>query len=213
MAHQSSRQMRILHAVRLLGFADSLAIADRAESSRHEVAAWLQEAESSGWVQQSGFADLYGWSLTTVGKQENERQLAAERALADPQQRIADVYAAFVPLNARLLQAVTDWQLKPTPQDAFASNDHTDRAWDTRILEELTDLSASLAPLNSQLSQVLARFDGYSMRFDVALQKAKGGVNDYVDKTNVDSCHRVWFELHEDLIATLGIDRGTAPGA
>jgi hypothetical protein len=27
--------------------------------------------------------------------------------------------------------------------------------------------------------------------------------------TGVDSCHRVWFELHEDLVATLGIDRAT----
>jgi len=31
-----------------------------------------------------------------------------------------------------------------------------------------------------------------------------------VDHTDVDSCHRVWFELHEDLIATLGIDRRSA---
>ncbi|MEK8226978.1 hypothetical protein NKG05_14185 [Oerskovia sp. M15] len=31
----------------------------------------------------------------------------------------------------------------------------------------------------------------------------------WVDRTDVDSCHRVWFELHEDLVATLGIDRGT----
>ncbi|WP_245966848.1 hypothetical protein [Sphaerisporangium album] len=27
----------------------------------------------------------------------------------------------------------------------------------------------------------------------------------------VDSCHRVWFELHEDLIATLGLDRHAHP--
>jgi hypothetical protein len=33
-----------------------------------------------------------------------------------------------------------------------------------------------------------------------------------VDRTDVDSCHRVWFELHEDLVATLGIDRRTSSG-
>jgi hypothetical protein len=33
-----------------------------------------------------------------------------------------------------------------------------------------------------------------------------------VDRTDVDSCHRVWFELHEDLVATLGIDHRTSSG-
>jgi hypothetical protein len=27
----------------------------------------------------------------------------------------------------------------------------------------------------------------------------------------VDSCHTVWMELHEDLMATLGIQRGAEP--
>lgn len=40
---------------------------------------------------------------------------------------------------------------------------------------------------------------------------AEAGERAFVDRTDVDSCHRVWFELHEDLIATLGIDRGAEP--
>ena len=35
------------------------------------------------------------------------------------------------------------------------------------------------------------------------------GEHDWVDRTDIDSCHRVWFELHEDLIATLGLSRHT----
>jgi hypothetical protein len=27
----------------------------------------------------------------------------------------------------------------------------------------------------------------------------------------IDSYHSVWFELHEDLLATLGIERGSEP--
>ena len=30
----------------------------------------------------------------------------------------------------------------------------------------------------------------------------------WVTRPRVDSCHTVWMELHEDLLATLGIDRG-----
>ncbi|WP_459547562.1 hypothetical protein [Nocardia sp. X0981] len=42
---------------------------------------------------------------------------------------------------------------------------------------------------------------------DQALRRARGGEHDWMDRTDVDSRHRVWFELHEDLLATLGIDR------
>lgn len=34
-----------------------------------------------------------------------------------------------------------------------------------------------------------------------------GGERGWVDRTDVDSCHRVRFELHEDLVATLGLQR------
>ena len=34
------------------------------------------------------------------------------------------------------------------------------------------------------------------------------GQNAWVDGVGVDSCHTVWMQLHEDLLATLGLDRG-----
>lgn len=207
--YQSAPHLLILHAVRLLGFAESRAIAQRAGVSHDEALSWLQMADRQGWIQYQGFADLNGWSLTDTGKEENERQLAVEREHVDTANILGEVYSAFVPLNARLLRAVTDWQLRPTGQDGFAPNDHTDSDWDARILDELAVLSTALAPLTTRLSELMTRFGDYSARFDAALAKANNGLNDYVDKTNVDSCHRVWFELHEDLIASLGIDRGT----
>jgi hypothetical protein len=51
------------------------------------------------------------------------------------------------------------------------------------------------------LVAVLPRFQGYDARFSAAL--ARGDV----DRSDVDSCHRVWFELHEDLLATLNLRR------
>lgn len=125
----------------------------------------------------------------------------------------AGVYREFLSLNARLLRACTDGQLKPTAEDRFAPNDHTDPLWDQRILTELAALSDALAPLIDRLSTVLARFGGYDTRFELALQRARSGQWDWVDTTNIDSCHRVWFQLHEDLVATLGIDRGTENAA
>ena len=81
-------------------------------------------------MQHAAFADLGGWSLTERGRAENERQLAAELARVGGAEEVRDVYRDFLPLNARLLRACTDWQLRPTADDRLAANDHSDPAWD-----------------------------------------------------------------------------------
>lgn len=213
MIQQSDPELLILHAVRLLGFASLATIAEHAGTSYELTGKVICEADSAGWLQHFEFADLKGWSLTETGKAENQRQLATEREEADPDGRIMAIYREFLPLNGRLLRAVTDWQLKPAPNNRLATNDHTDRAWDRRILSELGSLNAALAPLDQRLAEVLTRFAGYAARFDTALGKARNGHHHWVDQNEVDSCHRVWFQLHEDLIATLGINRGAEPPA
>lgn len=199
----------MLHAVRVLGFADVDAIATRAGVGREDIIKVLRHAERHGRVRHDAFADLEGWSLTEDGRVENQRMLAHERADADADGVIGGVYRDFVPLNSRLLGACTDWQLRPTAGDSLASNDHADPAWDARVLDELAALSTGLAPLVARLAGVLTRFAGYDTRFDAALRRARTRRIEWVDRTDVDSCHRVWFRLHEDLVATLGVERGT----
>ncbi|WP_163541854.1 transcriptional regulator [Occultella kanbiaonis] len=208
MARISEPRLLVLHAVRLLGFGDTPAVADRAGTDPGETATLLSEAAGRGWLQRSSFADVGGWWLTEDGKRENERALARERESADPDGIIAATHREFLPLNASLQRACTDWQLKPTAAGRLAPNDHTDAGWDARILDELTTIGAALAPLDERLAGVLVRFGGYHARFDAALDRARAGQGEWVDGTDVDSCHRVWFQLHEDLIATLGLDRG-----
>lgn len=200
-------RMPVLHAVRLLGFADTASIAIRARRTLAEAADALTDAESRGWVEHSRFADLRGWSLTEAGRAEDEGMLAAERRRADPGGEVDDVYEAFLPLNARLLRACTNWQVRPVPGDAFAANDHTDPGWDELVLGELGAVGIGLGPLVRRLTAVLPRFAGYEDRFELALRRARAGERGWVDRSDVDSCHRVWFELHEDMVATLGIDR------
>lgn len=210
MSHTSEPELLILHAVRLLGFADDPAIAARAGSSIGATMSVLSEAERAGWVQHLEFLDVTGWSLTDFGRWENERQLSVERGMADPGNTIGAVHHEFLPLNARMLQATTDWQLRPNSDDRFATNDHTDEAWDARVLDEFARLGTELAPLVERLTGVLERFDGTVTRYRSALARGREGQNQWIDRTDVDSCHLVWFQLHEDLIATLGIDRGAA---
>ena len=51
-------------------------------------------------------------------------------------------------------------------------------------------------------------FEGYAVRYRFALGRVDRGEREWVDGVGRDSCHTVWMQLHEDLIATLGIDRG-----
>ncbi|MGW4641021.1 transcriptional regulator [Sphaerisporangium sp. NPDC004334] len=211
MTRDSAPDLLVLHSVRVTGFADTPVIARRYGLDPAETEETLRDAEAYGWVQHTAFAGTAGWSLTERGKAENERRLAAELAHAGGAEEVREVYRAFLPLNALLLQACTDWQLRPTAGDRLAANDHSDHAWDARVLRELGDIGRALTPLAYRLSRVLVRFQGYDERFTAALERARAGDGAWVDHTDVDSCHRVWFELHEDLIATLGLDRHAAP--
>lgn len=211
MTRDSSLDLLTLHAVRVLGFADTPAVARRFDLEPAEADEALEDARARGWATHSAFADLSGWALTDAGRAENERQLAAELAAAGGEAEVHAVLREFLPLNARLLRACTDWQMRPTPTDRLAVNDHTDPAWDADVLAELEATARGLAPLVRRLEGVLIRFRGYDTRFRSALRRAEAGQHGWVDRTDLDSCHRVWFELHEDLLATLGLDRHPPP--
>jgi hypothetical protein len=60
----------------------------------------------------------------------------------------------------------------------------------------------------SRLSATLTRFSGYSERFAGALTQVERGRLAWLDEPAIASCHTVWFQLHEDLLATLGLERG-----
>lgn len=211
MSQDSPRNLLALHAVRIIGFGDPATITRRFGLDCADVNELLLDAPAHGWTSYSTFDGTGGWSLTERGRAENERQLAGELARTGRAEEVRDAYSEFLPLNAVLLRACTDWQLKPVPGDRLAPNDHTDPTWDSCVLDALVRIEEALAPLNDRLANLLTRFSGYSARFSTALTRARAGEHAWVDRTDIDSCHRVWFELHEDLIATLGIDRHTQP--
>ena len=208
----SSPELLVLHSVRILGFADTVAVARRCGVDIAQAEEILLDAQASGWIQRSEFADIRGWSLTESGRTVNEHQLREELETTGHTGVVRDVYRSFVPLNERLLRACTDWQLRPADTNRLTVNDHSDPVWDRRILDELVSIGSSLNPLVDRLKSALARFAGYDTRFGAASTLACAGEHGRVDGSDVDSCHKIWFELHEDLIATLGIDRRSEPG-
>ncbi len=209
----SNPQLLTLHALRLQGYAPTARIAARFTLDETLVAEALLDFQASGWVTHSEFAGRGGWSLTELGRQANQRQLMAELAQRSPEvtTAVTEVHREFLPLNERFQEAVTRWQIRPLPGDPLASNDHTDHRWDDRVIDNLATLGRRLTPLCERLVHALPRFNGYDQRYHAALTRVQHGKYRWVDAIEDDSCHRVWFELHEDLLATLGIERGQEP--
>ena len=100
---------------------------------------------------------------------------------------------------------MTAWQLKSdgTP------NDHGDADYDRAVLQRLADLHARVGPLLQRLPQLSPRLTAYDDRLARAAARIAAGDVRYVARLIADSYHTVWFELHEDLLCTLGIERAT----
>ncbi len=198
----------VLHGPRVLGFAPTRRIADRFGLDPGDVEDHLLDFGARGWVGSAAFAGASGWFLTEEGRAEDERRMAAELERTGARPVVSDAHARFLPLNARFARVCTDWQLRPTRTEPMAANDHTDWRWDERVLRALGTLGRELTQLTDPLAGCLQRLDGYGARYAAALAQVDRGQRRYVDSPEVDSCHTVWIQLHEDLLSTLGIPRG-----
>lgn len=211
MTFRSDPEDLALHGVRVLGFTPAGRIATRFGLEREQVEETLLDAEAYGWATRTTFADTGGWSLTDAGRAEDDRRLAAELDRSGARDAVTRAHADFVPLNTRFTAACTDWQVRPTRLDPMAANDHTDWPWDERVLRTLASIATRLEELDARLTAHLARFGGYAAAYASALRRVDAGDRRWVDAPDRDSCHLVWIQLHEDLLTTLGLDRG--PGA
>ncbi len=209
MTYRSAAEDLALHGVRVLGFPTSARIAARYGLDPHATGESLLDYEARGWVRQLSFAGISGWSMTDAGRLENQRRLAAELDQAEARDTAIAVHTEFLPLNARLGRACTDWQIRPTAGDPMAFNDHSDWRWDDRVLRELAGLEKSFSGLCGRLVAGLRRFEAYSGCFSAALAQARAGQSAWVDAADRDSVHLIWIQFHEDLLATLGLSRGT----
>ena len=197
--------MRVVHALRLKGFADAPALASAAGvSDEHAVVDALDRARREGWVTRREGA-FEGWALTPAGRARDRQAIDAELAATGARAAIEDGYRRFLALNGELLQVCTDWQLKGC--DPTVLNDHADAAYDAAVIERLRAVDRAVQPVCTDLGEALERFAPYGPRLREALRHVEEGDHDWFAKSGIDSYHAVWFELHEDLLVTLGLER------
>lgn len=195
----SAPDLLVLHGVRVLGAPPPADVARLFGLGPAIVEEHLLDVEASGWARRYDWYGSVTWSLTERGKAENERQLAAELDAAGGRNVVAAAHQSFLPLNRRHGAACTRWQL----------NTHRDERVDAAVLRELGSISHELDRVCARLTGVLGRFGVHGPRYHAALQKVFDGDHAWLDAPDRPSCHLVWISLHEDLLASLGIERGT----
>jgi hypothetical protein len=199
----------LLHTLRCIGFASADRIAATSGIGPEETNVRLASLADQGLVSLTP-GPFGGWSLTDEGRTTEEHILKEELDSAGARERVHQAYESFLRLNPDLLQVSTDWQMVRTG-DTHVVNDHRDLEYDASVLDRLVKINVSAQHVCADLAASLPRFGPYQARLTQALGRALAGDNEFV-ADGFDSYHSVWFQLHEDLLTTLGISRDEERG-
>jgi len=201
----SPPRLLVLHGLRLRGVASAEELAEHVGVPADVAACELEALEAAGLVV-ARRGRFPGFALTPEGRAEHERLLADELDAHGLRARVESAYGEFLGLNGQLLSICTQWQLRPGGADVVP-NDHADADHDQAVVGALVALDERSRPVLASLEEVLDRFALHRRRLGYALDRVVAGDHDWFTKPMFPSYHSCWFELHEDLLATLGRER------
>ena len=195
----------ILHLLRVKGQASEEALAAHTGLGRPVIEMQLALLADERLVGRRDGTQA-AWSLTDDGRVAHAERCSAQLTGAGRRESIAEANQLFLPVNDGLLAACTAWQLRPVGGRDIP-NDHTDGRYDAAVIARLHDLHGAARPICGRLAATLARYGGYWDRLTTALRRVDAGECEWFTSPRLDSYHTAWFELHEDLLVTLGIPR------
>lgn len=182
-----SSRIDVLQYLAMHGLAETDELAEQTDDE--DVEATLESLAADGWLEEDGF-----WYLSPSGE-EHLNELCRDRFTESQLESIESIFDEFEVLDGRFKELSEEWQ---TSSDADGD----------AILEELASLHDDLIDLFSGLDdEVKAVYERYLGDLDAALAHLEDGERDYFTGTDVRSYHNVWFELHDDLLRTLGRER------
>ena len=191
-------------ALLIKGYGDGAGLAPALGCTPDAATALIQELERSGHVERGAGS----FRLSGTGREAAAALIDSDRAAWGPD-AAESALDAFLALDARMKQVVTDWQMRG-PETL---NDHTDAAYDAAVLSRLAELHADVEAWLAALVVRLPRLARYGTRLGAAAEAARAGNGKFVASPRVDSYHSAWFELHEDLIRLAGRTRESEAAA
>jgi predicted transcriptional regulator len=201
--HNDATRDALLIALRVKGAADSTQLQTATHGKEDECERALASLIEEGLIAKNKTQQKY--ILTNAGKQAVSSQVEKERHIIG-QVQLEQLYDRFMILDVEFKRLAGAWQVcLPGPPPVF--NDHSDPRYDERIIKNLVRLHHRLRALIESLVERCPRYSAYSARFADSLNRLSDGAVDYFTNPRVDSYHNIWFELHEDLLCTLGRQR------
>lgn len=207
MGHPSDPGLCVLHALRLKWVADPEGVATATGLRVDTVTAELDAAHRDGLTECRVGGRVPGWRLTDEGKQVHRKRLESELEESGRREAVHAAYQGFLARNQDLLSLCTAWQMRPGTNGEPVLNDHGDAAYDASVIARLDKVHDGIQPVLADLAAELDRFVPYAPRLATAHTNVHRGQPDWLTRPLMDSYHTVWFELHEDLLVTLGIER------
>jgi hypothetical protein len=205
MPPSSDPRLLVLHGLQLKGNAPATVLADTVDLPVADVERELRALAADGLVVERTSPPA-GWGLTPAGRETVSRMVAAEVDAAGVRPAVTDAYHRFHALNAAVLDACSRWQVRDVAGTPML-NDHGDPGYDTAVVADLARLQRRADPVVDDLAGTLGRYRAYGPRLRRAVEHVEAGDRDWFTKPSLPSYHTVWFELHEDLLTTLGLDR------
>lgn len=190
-------ELAVLRAVRLKGRPMGSDVAAATGVSEQEAEETLRALTEAGTCKEVNGRFM----LDGPGRERLDELLEEERAGLDRDELHA-LYEEFDELNTQLKQVMHDWQLRDGEP-----NDHGDPDYDRGVIDRLVALHDEFAPLAQRIVGMIPRLASYPGRFAAATERIQEGDHSWVARPIADSFHTVWFELHEELIAALGLTR------
>jgi hypothetical protein len=201
---RTDRDLRVLHTLRCIGYSTAERVAVAAGLAAEDALDALRSLGMGGLV---SYADgvFGGWSITEAGRTEAARRVAVELGASGSRSTIETAYDEFLPLNSQLLDVCGDWQIRRVGATSIP-NDHRDHDYDIAVIDRLARIDEEVQPVLAALAGALPRFAPYRTRLVVALTRVDAGEQRYFTD-DMESYHTIWFQLHEDLLVTLGLER------
>lgn len=124
-------------------------------------------------------------------------------ASGEAEKALRPLFEKFLPVNHRLRDLCTAWQLRPdgTP------NDHSDAAYDASVRDQLDDVDTAIGRLIRRMSETVPGLAHYRDDLTASLEKFDDGDGSALTSPLSDSYHTVWMRLHQELLLLLGISR------
>lgn len=207
--------MVVLHGVRHSGVAAESRIAETSGLEERLVGAKLRMLESRGEVSRRN-GRRPGWALTPPGRSAHARLLSADVKASGCRRALEKCSSRFLSLNGELLSVCTDRQdvLAPrrsgsAPRQGRGGGDAsgTGRRERQRLLSRHSSLHGEAVQMCGELASQMDLLGPYGPRLPRARRALESGDADWMAAPWLDSYHTVWFELHEDLLLTLGRSR------